>query len=132
MDRLHDRQAEALLHGGNALRRLAAVQLQHVGLQHLDDGGEQNIVGIDRERHLAGPALDPPAERARGQAVEVARRRRKEHEADEIGPRLERDLERFRRLQAADFYEDGHCYVRRFIIRCNAALSAGNSRDATS
>ena len=37
--RLHHRQAEARAHRRHALGRLGAVQLQHVGLERLDDGG---------------------------------------------------------------------------------------------
>ena len=46
------------LHRRHPLGRLAAVQLQHVGLQRCDDGAQRLVVGIDRERDLAGAALD--------------------------------------------------------------------------
>ena len=80
-----------------------AVQLQHVGLERLDDGGERLIVGIDGERDLAGAAFDALAKRARGLQREMARARRKEHEADHVGAGFQRHIKRFRGLQAADF-----------------------------
>ena len=70
---------------GDALRRLLAVQLQHVGLERLDHARRARVVGIDRQRDLAGAALHPLAERARGLKAEMARRGRKEHEADQVG-----------------------------------------------
>ena len=63
-------------HRRDALRRLLAVQLQHVGLERVDDVAQRVVVGIDRERDLAGPATHALAERARGLQPEVARARR--------------------------------------------------------
>ena len=54
--RLHHRQAETAAHDRDPLRRLVAVQLQHVGLEGVDDVAERLVVGIDRERDLAGAA----------------------------------------------------------------------------
>src|SRR5207245_11017852 len=85
---------------------------EQAGLQHLAARRAQTMVGTARGSPLAGPVRAGRAERARGRAVEVARRRRKEHEADEVGPRLKGDLEGFRRLQAADFDESGHRSAR--------------------
>ena len=67
-----------------------AVQLQEIRPQRLDDVFERRVVGIDRQRHLGGAALGLPAEFARGLEAEMARRRRKEHEAHHVGARLER------------------------------------------
>ena len=72
----------------------------------LDDCGERCVVGIDRERDLAGAALYARPERPRGLVAEVAGRRRKEYEADEIRARLERNVERLFRAQPADFDEE--------------------------
>ena len=55
-DRLHHREAEALLHSGDPLRRLAAMQLQPVRADGLDDLGEAGIVHVDGERDDLGPA----------------------------------------------------------------------------
>ena len=106
--RLHDRQAEARAHRDHAVRRLLAVQLQHVGLQRLDDCLERRVVGVDRERDLLRAPAHALAERARGLVAEIARRRREEHEADHVGARVERYVERLGRLQAADFDHNGH------------------------
>jgi hypothetical protein len=43
----------------------------------------------------------------RRREVEVPRRRREEHEADHVGAGMERDVERFRRTQAADLDDEG-------------------------
>ena len=79
------------------------MQLQHVGLERRDDVGKRLVIGIDRERDLAGAALHAVAERARGLQPEIARARRKEHEADQVGAGFQRHIKRFRGLQAADF-----------------------------
>ena len=47
--------------------------------------------------------------------AEMARRRRKEHEADEIGFCLQRGIERGGRLEAADFHEGRH--LRQVLAR---------------
>ena len=66
-------------------------------------GGKLVVVGVDRERDLLRPAAHARAQRARRLEADMARRRRKEHEADHVGTGLERDVER---LEA--------CSVRRF------------------
>ena len=48
------------------------------------------------------------AERLRLVELQAARRRRKKHKADHVRARIERDIEGFRRLQAADFDYQGH------------------------
>ena len=73
------------------------------GLQRLDDAAKLGVVGIDRERDLARAALHPLAERARGLDPEVARRRRKEHEADHVGAGVERGVERVGGLRGRRF-----------------------------
>ncbi len=106
--RLHDRQAEAGAHGDDAVRRLLAVQLQHVGLQRGDDGGDEIVIGVDGERDLAGaPRTCAPSGRA-ASSRKIARARRKEHEADEVGPGLERHFQRVGPAQPADF--DRQCH----------------------
>ncbi len=57
-DRLHHRQAGTGLQVAHPLRRLVAVQLQHVGAQRCDDPVDEGIIGVDRKRHLAGPPGD--------------------------------------------------------------------------
>ena len=57
---------------------------------------------------LSGAALGLPAEFARRLQAEMPRRRRKEHEAHHVGARLQRDVERLARGQAANFDEQGH------------------------
>ena len=66
------------------------------------------VVGIDGERDLAGAAFDAPAERARGREPEMARTRREEHEADQVGVGFQRHIKRFRGLQPANFDQERH------------------------
>ena len=91
---LHHRQAKALAHRDDALRRLGAVQLQHVRTQRLDDVAQHLVARIDGERDLAGAAFHPLTQSARGPIAEIARRGRKEHKADLIGPGIQRHVER--------------------------------------
>ena len=105
---LHHRQPEQAAHGGDALRRLASVQLQHIGLERLDAGRQPVVVGIDRQRHLLGPAVHALAQQPRRLEADVPRRRRKEHEADKVGAGIERDVDRVGRHQAANLDLDGH------------------------
>ena len=84
------------------------MELQHVGLQRLHDGVERRIVGIDAERDLAGAPFDARGKLACHVECEMARRRRKEHEADEVGSRRERRIERVGRAEAANLHQDGH------------------------
>ena len=107
-DRLHDRQSEFLLDVAQPRHGFLAVQLQDVRLQRLDDVVERRVVGIDRERDLERAALRLPAEIARRLQAEMPGRRRKEHEPDHVGARVERRVERLARGQAADFDEQGH------------------------
>src|SRR5262249_6895246 len=60
------------------------------------------------KRDLLRPTAHALAQRTRRLDAEVARRGGKEDEADEIGAGLERHVERLRRLQAADFDQNGH------------------------
>ena len=65
---------------------------------------KQRIVGIDRERDLAALCLCTRlAQRARGRERHIARAGRKEHEADHVGARLERGIERLGGRKPADF-----------------------------
>ena len=89
-----------------------AVQLQHVGLERCDDVEQGLVIGVDGERDLAGAALHALPERARGLQPEMARARRKEHEADQIGPGIKRHIKRLRGLQAADFDRQRHYDAR--------------------
>ena len=98
-------------------RGLLAVQLQHVGLQRLDDMLERLVVGVDRERHLARTALHPPPSRARiasrdGAATAERTRSRP------FGAGVERGVERLGRVSpqiltktdmdsSAAFYDSG-------------------------
>ena len=66
------------------------------------------VVGVDGKRHLLRPPAHALAERARRREADMARRRRKEHEADHVGAGIERHLERLGRLQAADFDKRRH------------------------
>ena len=104
--RLHHRQAEALRDRADARGRLLAVKLEQVGLQHVDDAGQQRVVGIDRERDLLGAVFHAAAEVARRVQRHIARARREEHEADHVGAGIERGIERVGRGQAADFDQD--------------------------
>src|SRR5262249_41476110 len=70
--------------------------------------GKLIIAGVDRKRDLLRPSAHARAERTRRLDPDVTRRGRKENEADEIGAGLERHIERLRRLQAADFDQNGH------------------------
>ena len=97
-----------VLHRDDAVGRLAAMQLQHVGRQRLDDAGKLVVGRVDRQRDLVGPAAHALAELARQPEPEMARRRREEHEADHVGAGVERRVERFRGGQAADFDEEAH------------------------
>ncbi len=111
-ERLDHRQPEHRTDDGDPFRRLLAMQLQQVGLEGGDAQFQELVIGIDRDRDLAGPALHPLPERAHRLEADMARRRRKEHEAHQIGPGLERRIERNRRRQAADFDQDGHAGSR--------------------
>jgi len=68
----HDRNAEALADRGDALRRLMAVQLEHVGLQGADDLFQARIVGIHDERDCLGASLTRRP-RARAASSEILR-----------------------------------------------------------
>ena len=105
---LHHRQAKPPAHRDDALRRLGAVQLQHVRTQRLDDLAQHLVTGIDGERDLARPALHPLAQRARRPIAEIARRGCKEDKADLIGPCIQRRVQRLGSPQAADFHQKGH------------------------
>ncbi len=107
---LHHRQPEARAHGDDTLRRLVAVQLQHVRTHRLDDLAQHLVGRIDGERDLVRAALHPLAERARRAIGEVARRGSKEDKADLIGPSVQRHVERFGAHQAADFHQKGHVF----------------------
>ena len=102
-DRLHHRQAERFLSAATRVGRLLAVKLQQIRLQRLDHGIKHRIVGIDRQRHFLRAAAYAAAERPRGLEDKMPRRWRKEHEADHVGARVERDVERLGRRKAADF-----------------------------
>ena len=106
--RLHDRQAEAGTHCGHALRRLAAVQLQQVGRERVDARCQLIVTGVDGKSHLLRPSPHTLAQRARGVGADVTGRRRKEDKADEIGPGLERHIERLEALKPADLDQNGH------------------------
>ena len=106
--RLHYRQTETLAYRHHTFRRFVAVQLQHVGGKRGDDAGKRLVIGIDGKRDLAGAALGPLAQRARGVEPEMARARREEHEADQIGAGFHRDINRFRGLKPADFDQQRH------------------------
>ena len=82
------------------------MKLQQIGMQHVDDVGQRRIVGIDRERDLLGAVFHPAPEVARRMQRDIARARRKEHEADHVGAGIERGVERVGRGQAADFDQD--------------------------
>jgi hypothetical protein len=101
--RLHHLAAEPPLDLGKARHGLMAVQLQNVGLQRRDDAFERRVVGVHGQRDLDRALLHMLAQLARGLQREVARRRRKEHEADHVGAGLERSVERLPRGQATDF-----------------------------
>ena len=126
--RLHHRQAEARAHHHDPLRRLLAVQLQHVGLERLDDVAQRLVIGIDGERDLAGAALDALAERARRLDAEMARARRKEHEADHVGAGFQRDIKRFGGLQAADFDHERHAPAFYPLLRPRPQSASGGGR----
>ena len=102
-DRFHDRQAKPPPKRSNTRRRLLAVKLQQIRLQRRNDRIKQRIVGIDGERDFLRAAAHARAEHPRRIDCQMARRRRKEHKADHVGARLERDIESFRRREAADF-----------------------------
>ena len=78
------------------------------GLSASIDALKLGVVGVDRQRDLLGAAAHPLAQRARRLDADIARRRRKEHEADHVGAGVERRVERLGGLQAADFDQKGH------------------------
>ena len=90
---------------------------QQVWRERLDDLLEQRILGIDRQRDLARATANAPAERACRSGLDIARRRRKEDEADEIRPRIERHVERLVRFQPADFDRQTHAGL--YALRIN-------------
>jgi hypothetical protein len=92
----------------HTLRGFLAVQLQKVGLESLDYGSQFVVSGIDRQRDLLGAAFHPRAQCPCRLDVEMARRRRKEHEADQVGTGVECGVKRLGRPQPADFDEEGH------------------------
>ena len=100
------RSASAPTH---AFRRLLAVQLQHVGLERLDDlrASSASSASTESATFSARPCTRAPRA-ARGLEAEIARRRRKEHEADHVGAGIERGVEGLGGLQAADFDQKGH------------------------
>ena len=74
---------------GHARRRLLAVKLEHIGLQRRNDGGQQPVVGVDREGDFLRAAAHAPAEGSGRIERKVPRRRRKEHEPDHVGARVQ-------------------------------------------
>ena len=105
---LHHRQAEFRPDVAQPRYRFLAVQLQNVRLQRLDDLGEHDVVGIDRERHFLRAALDLPAEIPRRREIQVPRRRRKKYESHHVRAGVQRRVERLARGQAANFDDQGH------------------------
>ena len=61
------------------------MQLEHVGVHDGGDLVEQRIVRIDDERHACGDAADVFDERSGLSGGQMARARRIEDEADEVG-----------------------------------------------
>ena len=119
----------------HAVGRLLAVQLQHVGLERLDDVAQQvSSLALTVSATLAARPRDPRAQHARGLQAEVARAGREEHEADQVGAGFQRRIERFRGLQAADF--DGQRHDGRVLApysgarKAKPATSGSRRRDA--
>ncbi len=73
-NRLDHRQAKARADGADAFRRLAAMKLQQVGLQGINDVVQHVIGGVDRKRHLARAPADPRAEELRRLEADMPRR----------------------------------------------------------
>jgi hypothetical protein len=108
--RLHYRAPGARAQCGGAGRRLTAVQLQDVRIERADDGVDQRIVGIDRQRDFLRTPGDETAQVGGDFRAHMARARRKEDEADHVGARLEGDRQRSPGRKAADF--DDRAFVR--------------------
>ena len=92
------------------------------------------VAGIDRERDLLRAAAHSRRESARGLETDVAWRRRKEHEADHIGPGRERRVQCLGCLQAADFDQQGHGWERsiNWISRLVATVRGSKSNSIVS
>src|SRR5262249_32857455 len=101
-------QSKALAHRCSALRRLAAVKLQQVGLKRVDACRELIVSGVNGKRDLLRPSSHALAKRARSLDADVTGRGRKEHETDEIGAGLERHIEGRGGLEAADLDQNRH------------------------
>ena len=115
----------------DALRRLLAVQLEHVGLQR-----RRRCRRASRRPHrrcsatFSARPFTRAAELARRMKRHVARPRRKEHEAHHVGAGIERGVERVGRGQAADFDESSHLTfaTRRSSAVIRALSPCGRSR----
>ena len=80
------------------------MQLQHVGRHRGDDLVEEGIVGVNRDGDRFGPIPRRLPQATGLLRRNVARAFREEDEADLRGAAGKGGFERFRRLQAADFY----------------------------
>src|SRR6185503_4416412 len=84
------------------------------------------VIGVDRERDLGRAPLDARSQRARGLESKMTRARREKYESDHIGPRFQRDIERLRGPEAADF--DGQSHDGRLLAPyplCRKAAGQG-------
>ena len=107
-DRLDRRQAEQALEIGDARRRLAAMQLQEIGRDGVDNGAQSLVRGIDRQHDDPRAPVDARGQRLRLIERQMARALLEKHEADHVGARVKRGVERRRGREAADFDQSGH------------------------
>ena len=107
-DRLDRGDAELALDFRDPLGALAPVQLQIVGLGRGDDRGERLVVGVDAQRDDFRALPGAGGEVARLGRADAARALLEEHEADHVGPRVERRRQGRDGREAADFYRRGH------------------------
>ena len=125
--RLHHRQAEA-----GAQRRQRVPEAPCRGVAACRDRAPRrsqrmcaSSASTVSATFFARPAARAPSMRA-SSIADMARRRRKEHEADEVGARLERCIERIGRAKPADFDKSGHAagvLARRAPLVCPQAES---------
>ncbi len=90
------------------MRRLGAVQLDHVGIDASDHLVEFRVIGIDEKHNDLRLTARQVREAACGCHIDVAWTCGVEHEADVVGAAVECGSERCLGLQSADFHVDGH------------------------
>jgi hypothetical protein len=92
------------------------VELKDVRCERRNDVEQRVIIGVDGERDFSGTSLNALAKRARCLKPKMARTRREEHEANQVGPGIKRYIKRLWGSQAADFDRQWHYEARSSVF----------------